>query len=284
MAIVLKGAPVAASLTYRMKRDVKELAARDVRPTLAIVRVGERHDCIAYEKGAMKFCGNVGAAVRSVVLPEEVEPAAFYAALEDLNTDRNVHGILLFQPLPAQLDGEYARQMILPEKDVDGCTDGSLAGVFTNTPIGFSPCTAQAVMEMLHFYDIPCEGQRAVVIGRSLVVGRPLAMMLMHENATVTVCHTKTRDLPSVTREADLLFTCSGQMESIGKEYLREGQFVFDVGVSYNAEKGGLCGDVKYEEASGIVAALTPVPGGVGTVTTSVLISNVIEAAKRGIR
>ncbi len=284
MARILKGAPVAAALSYRMKHDVNELSARDIRPTLAIVRVGERHDALAYERGAMKFCGTVDVAVRSVVLTEDVAPGNFYATLEDLNTDCNVHGILLLSPLPAQLDIERARQMIDPAKDVDGCTDGSLAGVFTNTQIGFAPCTAQAVIEMLHFYDIPCEGKRAVVIGRSLVVGRPLAMMLMHENATVTVCHTRTVDLPSVTREADLLFACSGQMESIGKEYLRKGQIVLDVGVSYNPKKKGLCGDVKFEEAERIVAALSPVPGGVGTVTTSVLVSHVVEAAKRGIR
>ncbi len=281
MARILKGAPVAAALSYKMKRDVIDLSTYGIKPTLAIVRVGERHDCLAYERGAMKFCGSVGAGVRSVVLPETVEPGTFYATLEDLNTDRNVHGILLFQPLPPQLDGEYARQMIRPGKDVDGCTDGSLAGVFANTSIGFSPCTAQAVMEMLDFYDIPCEGKRAVVIGRSLVVGRPLAMMLMHENATVTICHTKTQDLPAIAREADLLCVCSGQMESIGAEYLRKGQIVLDVGVSYNPEKNGLCGDVKFEEARRIVAAISPVPGGVGTVTTSVLISHVVEAAKR---
>ncbi len=280
MARILKGAPVAAALSYKMKRDVIDLSTYGIKPTLAIVRVGERHDCLAYERGAMKFCGSVGAGVRSVVLPETVEPGTFYATLEDLNTDRNVHGILLFQPLPPQLDGEYARQMIRPEKDVDGCTDGSLAGVFANTSVGFSPCTAQAVMEMLDFYDIPCEGKRAVVIGRSLVVGRPLAMMLMHENATVTICHTKTRNAAAIAREADLLISCSGQMESIGKEYLRKGQIVIDVGVSYNEKKGGLCGDVKFDEASKIVAALTPVPGGVGTVTTAVLLSHVVEAAK----
>ncbi len=281
MAEIIKGAPVAAALTDKMRHDVADMAAYGIKPTLAIVRVGDRHDCMAYERGAMKFCSAVGAVVRSVVLPETVEPGAFYATLEDLNTDRNIHGILMFQPLPGQLDGDRARQIISPSKDVDGCTDGSLAGVFTGTPIGFSPCTAQAVMEMLHFYGISCEGKRAVVIGRSLVVGRPLAMMLMHENATVTICHTKTPNVPAIAREADLLIPCCGQMESIGAEYLREGQIVLDVGVSYNPEKGGLCGDVKFDEASQIVSVLTPVPGGVGTVTTSVLISHVVEAARR---
>ncbi len=281
MANELKGAPVAGALTNKMRREVNDLSAYDIKPTLAIVRVGERSDALAYEKGVMKFCSAVGVTVRSVVLPQDIESNAFYHELKDLNTDSKVHGILMLQPLPDQIDGTRARQMIDPSKDVDGCTDGSLAGVFTNTKIGFWPCTAQAVMEILHYYGISCEGRRVVVIGRSLVVGRPLAMMLMHENATVTICHTKTQDLPAIAREADLLCVCSGQMESIGAECLRKGQIVLDVGVSYNPEKKGLCGDVKFEEARRIVAAISPVPGGVGTVTTSVLISHVVEAAKR---
>ncbi|MCC8141286.1 MAG: bifunctional 5,10-methylenetetrahydrofolate dehydrogenase/5,10-methenyltetrahydrofolate cyclohydrolase [Lachnospiraceae bacterium] len=279
----IKGAPVAGAMADKMKLDVAKLSTYGVKPTLAILRVGERQGDLAYERGAMKLCASVGVGVRSLVLPEDVASNVFFDTLEGLNTEKNIHGILLFRPLPKQLDGERARQMIHPEKDVDGCTDSSLAGVFTNSQIGFEPCTAQAVMEMLHYYGIPCAGKRAVVIGRSLVVGRPLAMMLMQENATVTICHTWTPDVPSITRQADILVTCSGQMESIGKEYLREGQIVLDVGISYNPKKGGLCGDVKFEEAKEIVSALSPVPGGVGTVTTSVLISHVVEAAKRSI-
>ncbi len=279
----IKGAPVAGAMADKMKLDVAKLSTYGVKPTLAILRVGEKKGDLAYERGAMKLCASVGVGVRSLVLPEDVASNVFYDTLEGLNTEKNVHGILLFRPLPKQLDGERARQMICPEKDVDGCTDSSLAGVFTNSQIGFEPCTAQAVMEMLHYYGIPCAGKRAVVIGRSLVVGRPLAMMLMQENATVTICHTWTPDVPSITRQADILVTCSGQMESIGKEYLREGQIVLDVGISYNPKKGGLCGDVKCEDAKELVSALSPVPGGVGTVTTSVLISHVVEAAKRSI-
>ena len=171
--------------------------------------------------------------------------------------------------------------MLAPAKDVDGCTDGSLAGIFTNTKVGFAPCTAQAAMEILDYYGIDCKGKRAVVIGRSLVVGRPVSMMLMHKNATVTTCHTSTVDIPSVTKEAEILIVCSGQMESIGAEYLKDGQVVVDVGISWNDEKGKLCGDVKFDEAKLIVAGITPVPGGVGAVTTSVLVSHVVEAAER---
>lgn len=281
MAEILKGAPVTKALNEKMSAKVAELKEKGVEPTLAIFRVGERADDISYEKGAMKRCDQVGVKVKNVVLPADVDADTFFATLTELNEDDAVHGILMFRPLPKQIDGEKARQMMNPAKDIDGCTDGSLAGVFTNTKVGFAPCTAQAAIEILDYYGIDCKGKRAAVIGRSLVVGRPVSMMLMHKNATVTTCHTRTIDMPSVTKEAEILIVCSGQMESIGAEYLREGQVVVDVGIGWNEEKGKLCGDVKFEEAEPIVSAITPVPGGVGTVTTSVLVSHVVEAAER---
>ena len=281
MAEILKGAPVAAALNEKMTADVEALKGKGIVPTLAILRVGERPDDLSYETGAMKRCAAVGVAVKNVVLPADVCQADFDEALMALNEDDSVHGILMFRPLPSQLDNERARQMLNPAKDVDGCTDGSLAGVFTNTSVGYAPCTAQAAMEILKYYGIDCSGKRAAVIGRSLVVGRPVSMMLMHKNATVTTCHTKTVDMPSITREADILIVCAGQMESIGAEYIREGQVVIDVGIGWNEEKGKLCGDVKFEEAETLAGAITPVPGGVGAVTTSVLVSHVVEAAKR---
>lgn len=281
MAEILKGAPVTAALNEKMTREVEELKAKGVNPTLAIFRVGERPDDLSYETGAMKRCAAVGVAVKNVVLPADVSQEEFDQALTALNEDDSVHGILMFRPLPKQLDNEKARQMLNPAKDIDGCTDGSLAGVFTNTKVGFAPCTAQAAIEILDYYGVDCTGKKAAVIGRSLVVGRPVSMMLMHKNATVTTCHTKTVDMPSITREADILIVCAGQMESIGAEYVKEGQIVVDVGIGWNEEKGKLCGDVKFEEAEAVVGAITPVPGGVGTVTTSVLVSHVVEAAKR---
>ena len=281
MAEILKGAPVAAALNEKMSADVAELKAKGITPTLAIFRVGERDDDIAYERGAMKRCEQVGVAVKNVALPADVDSDTFFKTLDELNHDAGVHGILLFRPLPRHLDGERARKMLAPEKDVDGCTDGSLAGVFTNTALGYPPCTAQAAMELLHYYGIDPAGKRAAVIGRSLVIGRPVAMMLMHENATVTICHTRTRDVPNITKEADIVIAASGQMESVGAEYLRPGQTVIDVGIGWNEAKGKLCGDVKFEEAEPMVEKITPVPGGVGSVTTSVLVSHVVEAAKR---
>ena len=281
MAEVLKGMPVAKAISEELKARSEALQAKGVTPTLAIFRVGERDDDLSYERGAMKRAEQTGVAVRNVVLPADVDSETFFEALDGLNHDNTVHGILMFRPLPKQLDGEKARQMLAPEKDVDGCTDGSLAGVFANAKVGFPPCTAQAAMEILKFYGIDPKGKKAAVIGRSLVIGRPVAMMLMHANATVTICHTRTVDVPSITKEADIVIAASGQMESIGAEHLREGQIVIDVGIGWNEEKQKLCGDVKFEEAEPIVASITPVPGGVGNVTTSVLVSHVIEAAKR---
>ena len=281
MAEILSGAPVTAALNEKTALRAAALRERGIVPTLAILRVGERPDDISYETGAMKRCEKCSVAVRNVILPADVESGVFFDALEALNTDPSVHGILMFRPLPAHLDGEKARRMLVPEKDMDGCTDGSLAGVFTGTKLGFPPCTAQAAMEILAWYGVETAGKRAAVIGRSLVVGRPAAMMLMHRNATVTVCHRQSEGIPDIVREADIVVAASGCMESIGRECFRPGQTVIDVGIGWNEEKGKLCGDVRFEEAEPVVAAITPVPGGVGTVTTSILTSHVVEAAER---
>lgn len=281
MAEILKGAPVTAALNERMACEVEALKADGVEPTLAILRVGERSDDIAYENGVMKRCIAVGVSVKNVILPADVESEDFFSALQGLNEDPQVHGILMFRPLPKHLDGKKARQMLNPAKDIDGCTDGSLAGVFANNHVGYAPCTAQAILEILDYYGIDCTGKRAVVVGRSLVVGRPVSMMLMHRNATVTICHRKTKDLASMTRNADILIVCAGEMDLIDGQHLQKGQVIIDVGIDWNEKKGKLCGDVNFEEAEPLAEAITPVPGGVGTVTTSVLVSHVVEAARQ---
>lgn len=280
MAELLKGAAVVAAMNEKLSAEVAELKAKGVNPTLAILRVGERDDDISYEKGAMKRCETVGVAVRNVVLPADVSQDELMKNVEALNDDENVHGVLIFRPLPKHLDEEAVRKALKPEKDVDGITDGSLAGVFTGSGEGFAPCTAQACMEILDYYKVDCKGKRAVVIGRSLVVGKPAAIMLMSRHATVTVCHTRTVDMPSVTRTAEILIVAAGKANAVTKEYLAPGQIVVDVGINMTDE-GKLCGDVKFDDAEPIVGAITPVPGGVGTVTTSVLVSHVVEAAKK---
>lgn len=281
MALVLRGKEVADALTAQMKQDVEQLRAAGTVPTLCIFRVGERPDDLSYERGAVKRASMVGVEVKKVVLPADVSQEEFDSEFRKVNEDDSIHGILLFRPLPRHLDSEKARQMLDPAKDIDGCTDLSLAGVFTNTKTGFPPCTAQAAMEILHYFNIPIKGRKAAVIGRSLVVGRPVAMMLMHENATVVNCHTRTVDVPSITREADILITASGQLHSVTKEYTNPDQVVIDVGINWDEKKGGISGDVDFEDVEPNVAAITPVPGGVGGVTTCVLIGHVIESAKR---
>ena len=279
MAQLLKGADVVGAMNERMAVEAGALKAKGITPTLAIIRVGDRPDDISYERGATKRCGAVGVEVRSITLSADVAQAELMQCLTALNDDESVHGILIFRPLPKHLDEVAICAALKPEKDVDGITEGSLAGVFTGSGKGFAPCTAQACIEILDHYGIDCKGKRAVVIGRSLVVGKPAAIMLMGKHATVTVCHTRTIDMPLISRGAEILIVAAGRMESLTGEYFSPGQVVIDVGINWNEEKGKLCGDVLFEEAEPIVAAITPVPGGVGTVTTSVLVSHVIEAA-----
>lgn len=280
MAELLKGAQVADALNASLAKEIEALESKGVYPTLAIVRVGERGDDIAYERSAMKRCEKVGVTARQVTLPGDITEDALLKQIGALNADASVHGVLLFRPLPKGLNDDRVRNALAPEKDVDGITDGSLAGVFTGNGVGFPPCTPQACMEVLAYYGIDPKGKRAVVIGRSLVVGKPAAMMLLSRHATVTVCHTRTADMPAVCREGEILIVSAGRAGIVDKNYLSPGQVVIDVGINVN-EDGSMCGDVKFEDAEAIAGAITPVPGGVGTVTTSVLVKHVVEAAKR---
>ncbi len=282
MAKLLKGAEVVSSLNERIMADAAALNAAGVIPTLALVRVGERADDVAYERGLIKRAETVGVAVRQVLLPEAVSPDELVGAIRRINEDDSIHGCLIFRPLPKSIDDERVRALLAPEKDVDGITDGSLAGVFAGTKRGFPPCTAQACMEILDYYGIETQGKNAVVVGRSLVVGKPVAMMLLKKNATVTVCHTKTADMPSVTKRADILIVAAGRACVVGAEYVSAGQTVLDVGINFTPE-GKMVGDADFAAIEPVVEAVTPVPGGVGTVTTSVLMAHVVEAANRAL-
>ena len=280
MSVILKGAPVVASMNEANAARCAALREKGVVPTLAVVRVGAREDDLSYEKGVMARCAKVGVEVKQFLLPADAAQEELLGVIARINADPSIHGCLLFRPLPRQFDDRTVRAALAPEKDIDGITDGSLAGVFTNTALGYPPCTAQACLEILKFYGIPLSGRRAVVVGRSLVVGKPAAMMLDRENATVTLCNSRTRDLPEVCREADIVVVAMGKAGAVGAEHLREGQVVVDVGIHVN-EEGKLCGDVRFSEAEPLVEAITPVPGGVGTATTSVLVSHVVEAAEK---
>lgn len=278
-ASMLKGAAVAAALNEKTAAAAAALNERGVVPTLAVVRVGARADDLSYERGAEKRCAAVGVEMRRAAFSADASQSELTQALTALAADSTVHGILLLRPLPAHLDEASICRLIPPEKDVDGITDGSMAGVFTGSGRGFLPCTAQAAMEILDYYGIACAGRSAAVIGRSLVIGRPAAMLLLQRDATVTVCHSKTPALPEVCRRADIVIAACGKTDSLGAEYFREGQTVIDVGIGWSGEKQKLCGDVRTEEAARIVSAITPVPGGVGAVTTAVLVRHVVQAA-----
>ena len=264
-----------------MSHEVEELKAQGVAPTIAILRVGDRHDDVEYERSAIKRCNSVGVRVITMTLPADASQDEFDRALSSFNNDPGVHGILMFMPLPEQLDAERARMLLSPEKDIDGITDRSLSGVFTSTEKGFPSCTAQATMEMLHYYGVDIEGKKAAIIGRSLVIGRPVAMMLMHENATVTNCHTRTENIPAITRNADILIVAAGDLHLVGPEYINPDQVIIDVGTNWDPVRETTSGDVDFERVEPLVKAISPVPGGVGRITTCVLVSHVIEAAKR---
>ena len=282
MAKQLLGKEVTASLNERIKAQAALLQEKGVNPTLAIIRVGENPSDISYEKGADKRCETLGVACEKILLPEDVSQEELLAVMDRLNKNEKIHGVLLLRPLPGHLDQSAIENALDPTKDVDCMTDGSMSGVFTGKKVGFPPCTPQACMEILDYYGIDCTGKKAVVIGRSLVVGKPAAMMLIKKNATVTVCHTKTVDMPSVTREADIIIVAAGRAGVVGAEYVKPGQTVIDVGINMNVE-GKLCGDVDFAAVEPIVDAITPVPGGVGSVTTSVLVGHVVEAAARSL-
>ena len=276
----LLGKDVTEALNQKIKAEVDLLKTKGIVPTLGIIRVGERMDDLSYERGVTKRCETLGVAFKKYLLPVEIFQEELLKVIDEVNNDNNIHGVLMFRPLPKHIDQAMVENALVSEKDVDCQTDASLCGIFTGKKVGFPPCTPQACMEILNYYDIDCTGKKVVVIGRSLVVGKPVAMMLIQKNATVTICHTKTVDMPAISREADIVVVAVGKANAIDGTYLREGQIVIDVGINVDKE-GKLCGDVNYEEAEKIVAAITPVPGGVGSVTTSVLVGHVVEVAMR---
>jgi methylenetetrahydrofolate dehydrogenase (NADP+)/methenyltetrahydrofolate cyclohydrolase len=275
----LRGMPVVKALAEQLKGEVSELMQNGIIPKLAVVRVGEREDDLSYEKGLLKRFAAVEAKAEVTVLPEDCTQETLEKTIDTLNADKDVHGILLFRPLPKHLSEEPLKERISQEKDVDCMGIRNMAHVFAGDKTGYPPCTPQAVMELLDFYGIDLTGKKVTVVGRSLVVGRPLAMLLLGKNATVTICHTRTKNLEEECRNADIIVACAGAARMIRREFVREGQIVIDVGI--NMVDGKLCGDVDYEAVSEVAEAVTPVPGGIGTVTTSVLLKHTVLSAKR---
>ncbi len=283
MADILKGKPVADAINERTAAAVNELKEKGVVPTLCIVRVGERPDDLSYENGAMKRAAAVGVEVVRRIFPADVSEEELVSAIDGINADPAIHGVLLFRPLPRHINEARVCNALSPEKDMDGITDMSMAGVYAQKKLGFPPCTAQAVIELIDHYGIDLTGANVTVIGRSLVIGKPVSMMLIKKNATVTICHTRTRGTADIARNADIIVAAAGSAGMIEAEFVREGQIVIDVGINWSEEKQKIVGDVDLDAVSPIVSAVTPVPGGVGGVTTSVLMSHVAEAARRSL-
>ena len=291
MAKLLLGKEVTDALNAKLIDRANVLKEKGVAPTLGIIRIGEDPSDLSYEKGATKRAELIGIEVKKFLLPADASKEEVLKTIDEVNADPAIHGVLMFRPLPKHLkaDTDEICNRLDPKKDVDCMTDLSNAGVFEGrSDLGFAPCTPAACMEILDYYGIDCKGKNAVVIGRSLVVGKPAAMMLMGKNATVTVCHTKTVNTAEICRNADILISAAGVLNSLTKDFVRPGQVVIDVSINWDANKpnargtlGAIAGDAVFAEVEPIVEAITPVPGGVGSVTTSVLMKHVIEAAER---
>ena len=275
MEKLMLGTEVAKAMKEALALKTEKLKEQGIVPCLAIVRVGERPDDISYECGAKKKMESVGIECRSIVLEETVSLAYF--------EDEGVHGILLLKPLPKQLDEQVVKAWMNPEKDMDCMCDSNILKVFAGEQADYAPCTAEAVMEMLNYYQIPVAGKRVVIIGRSMVIGKPLAMLMLHAHATVTMCHSRSGEIEDICQSADILVAAAGKAKMVKAGMVKEGAVVIDVGIHVD-ENGKLCGDVDFEDVEAKAAALSPVPKGVGSITTSVLAKHVLFAAEKGAR
>lgn len=273
---ILKGLPVANAINEKLVEQIRKI--EDPLPHLAIIRVGERPDDCSYERGAVKKMDKVGVRCTTYTFDADIDNDTFQAEFDKINENPDIDGILMLRPLPKQLDEKLVERKIDPRKDLDGISPVNLAKVYAGDDSGYAPCTAEAVIEMLDYAGIDIKGKRVTVVGRSLVIGKPVSMLLMKRNATVTVCHTKTVDMEGTCKNAEILVAAAGVARMIKKEYVADGAIVIDVGINVDDE-GNLCGDVDFDAISDIASVATPVPGGVGSVTTSVLAKHLVKAA-----
>lgn len=273
---ILKGADVVAAINQSIKDELTEMTYV---PKLAIVRVGEKPDDISYERGATKRMETVGLRCEAYHFPEDITDAEFKKEFMKINDDEDVDAILLLRPLPKHINESDIEKMINPVKDVDGISPANMAKIYSGDKTGFAPCTPTAVIEMLDYAKVDLTGKRVAIVGRSLVVGKPLAMLMIGRNATVTVCHTKTVNMKETCKAAEIVVAAAGRAKMLNNEYVGEGAVVVDVGINMD-ENFKLCGDVDFETITETASMATPVPGGVGTVTTSVLAKHVVAAAK----
>jgi len=279
MAVILKGAPAVKSMKEKMLKEVEDLKSRGITPCLAIVRLGDRPDDIAYERGAVKRMEDLRIKCILSTFEESTSQEELIEEIKRLNCQEDVHGILIFRPLPKHINEDAVKDIISPQKDVDCMSPVNVARVFEGDERGVAPCTPEAVIKLLENAGIELTGKRVVVIGRSLVVGKPLAMLLLKKNATVTICHTKTKNLQKICRECEILIAAAGKAKMVTEDFVSPGQVIIDVGINVDID-GSICGDVDYEKVEKIAGYITPVPGGVGSITTSVLAEHVMRAAK----
>jgi methylenetetrahydrofolate dehydrogenase (NADP+)/methenyltetrahydrofolate cyclohydrolase len=279
VAAIMKGLEVTKFMKEKMISEVEDLKSKGIIPGLGIVRIGSNPDDLSYERGAIKRCESIGIHCKVFEYPLEITQHQLIKEIKKINNNDIIHGILLFRPLPKYIDENSIKTIISPGKDIDCFNPINVVKVFEGDESGFAPCTPEAVIEIMDHYGIEISGKRVVVIGRSLVVGKPLSMLLLKRNATVTICHTRTRNLEETCRKAEILIAAAGKAKMVTKEFVSKGQIVIDVGINVD-DSGKLCGDVDFDSVEPIVDHITPVPGGVGTVTTSVLAKHVIRAAK----
>ncbi|AYD40796.1 bifunctional 5,10-methylene-tetrahydrofolate dehydrogenase/5,10-methylene-tetrahydrofolate cyclohydrolase [Clostridium fermenticellae] len=279
MGAIIKGKPVADSISEGIILEVKELKERNIIPKLVAVRVGENESDLSYERGAFKRCSKVGIEMEVKKFPGSISEEEFIAEIKKLNDDKSVNGILVFRPLPKQLSEDNIKYIISPEKDIDCLSPINVAKLMENDNTGFVPCTPSAVMEILKYYNVDIAGKNVVIIGRSMLVGKPISILLLNENATVTICHSQTRDISMFSSKADIVIVGVGKANMIDESYIKEGAIVIDVGINI-CSNGKLCGDVNTDRCFNKASMITPVPSGVGSVTTSVLVKHVIKACK----
>lgn len=277
--MLLEGKPVAEKIKQEIIETVEACRqAGEALPKLAIIRAGEREDDLAYERRVLKNCAQLGIEAEVKALAQEVQQADFLAAIRQANEDPKIHGILIFRPLPPQLDAKEAGKAIRPEKDIDCMSPVNTEKIFAADQSGIPPCTPEAVIAILKHYQYTLTGKNVVIVSRSMVLGKPLAMLFLAENATVTICHSKTADLPGISAKADIVVTGAGKAKYFGKSFFSPQSVIVDVGI--NMEEGHLCGDVDFDEVQSAVSAISPVPGGVGTLTSMILLRHIVDAMK----
>jgi methylenetetrahydrofolate dehydrogenase (NADP+)/methenyltetrahydrofolate cyclohydrolase len=274
---MIRGKQVADSITQELTRKVKMIKFKGLVPKLVVVRVGSNESDRAYETGALKRCEAIGIAAEVKVLSSGISEEDFVNEIISLNEDDSVNGILILRPLPKHINEDKVKHVIAKEKDVDCFNPLNVANVMENDKKGFAPCTSAAVIEILKHYNVPIAGKSAAVLGSSMVVGKPVSMMLVNENSTLTLCDINTKDNPEACSKADIVVVAIGKSKLIGSEYIKDGAVVIDVGINVD-EEGNITGDVDLDQVKDKVSMISPVPGGVGSVTTSILAMHVVKA------